>query len=76
MKAYLDTLRDEAEALDVSLLEACKRAGMPTSTYYRTVNGSTELKFKTAERILYGIRRVHALRKAREDSDSIRRASI
>lgn len=69
MKSYLDTLKERAEDLDVPLLAAFKKCGMPTSTYYRTINGETEPKYKTAKRILYGIERVHALREARKDSE-------
>lgn len=37
--------------MDIDLLTAFKQAGVPTSTFYRTVNGTTELRYDTAYKI-------------------------
>ena len=38
-------------------MTAFKRAGVPTSTFYRTINGTTELRYDTAYKVykaMYG----------------------
>jgi predicted transcriptional regulator len=51
MKSYLDSLKQIAEAHNVPLLRAFQAAGLPTSTYYRTINGATELRYDTADKV-------------------------
>ena len=39
MYDYLSQMRDEATRLDIDLIQAVKAAGIPTSTYWRWMNG-------------------------------------
>lgn len=72
MKSYLQILKEQAEALNVPLLKAFKSADIPTSTYYRAINGATELRHETAARVMDGIKKVHALQQAREYTAELR----
>lgn len=51
MKSYMNQLLERAQSMDIDLLTAFKQAGVPTSTFYRTVNGTTELRYDTAYKI-------------------------
>ena len=51
IKSYIDQVGVLAIYHNVNLIEAYKLAGVHTSTYYRNVNGASELQFETAERI-------------------------
>ena len=44
MKAYLETVQEKARENKIDLLKAFKVAQIPTSTYYRTINGETEMR--------------------------------
>ena len=55
MKAYLETVQEKASENGIDLLEAFKIAEIPTSTYYRTINGETEMRFDTACKVLDAI---------------------
>ncbi len=55
MKTYLNTVRDQAKEKGVDLFTAFKYAGLPTSTYYRTINGTTEMRYETACSVLDAI---------------------
>jgi predicted transcriptional regulator len=57
----------------VPLLKAFKSADIPTSTYYRTINGVTELRHDTAVKVMKAIEKLHALQQAREYSERLRR---
>ena len=72
MKSYLQTIQERAEAVGLSLLQAFKSADIPTSTYYRTVNGATELRHETAVRVMEAIEKFHALQQAREHTAELR----
>jgi len=61
MKAYLDTLKQNSSELGIDLLEAFKTAMVPTSTYYRTINGQTELRYETALKVSNAIDRIHEI---------------
>jgi hypothetical protein len=50
MKTYYQTLIAKSEEAGIPLLKAFIKAGVPTSTYYRTVGGS-ELKHVTAKKV-------------------------
>jgi hypothetical protein len=50
MQSYYQSLIAKSEEADVPLLKAFIKAGVPTSTYYRTVGGS-ELKHVTAKKV-------------------------
>jgi predicted transcriptional regulator len=73
MKSYLQTIKDRADECGLSLLKAFKAAEIPTSTYYRTVNGETELRHETAKRVMETIEKLHALQQARAHTEELRR---
>jgi len=58
MQTYLDTIRSEAKKKKVDLASAFIEADIPTSTFYRTINGTTELRYDTAIRVLNAIDRL------------------
>lgn len=72
MKSYLEIIEEEAERYGVTLLQAFKAADVPTSTYYRSINGDTELRHETAKRVMKAIEKVHALQQARQHSAELR----
>ena len=72
MKSYLQIIQEEAEQYGITLLKAFKAADIPTSTYYRTINGATELRHKTATRVMQAIAKVHALQQARQHTEELR----
>jgi len=72
MKSYLQSLKDRAEETDMSLLKAFKQAGIPTSTYYRTINLKTELRYLTAIKVMTKIEKLYALKKARDYTRELR----
>ena len=75
MKSYLNYLQDRAEEIDVSLLKCFKRAEIPTSTYYRTVNGNTELRYDTAVKVVNVIEELNSIQKASEHTKGLREAN-
>lgn len=58
--------------MGLPLLQAFKSADIPTSTYYRTMNGVTELRHDTAVKVMNAIEKFHALQQAREYTKSLR----
>jgi len=54
---YIHQLEEIATNNNVRLKDMFVRAGVPTSTYYRAINGM-DLRFDTAERILKAFRHV------------------
>lgn len=74
MKSYLQLIQDRAEACNVPLLRAFKSAEIPTSTYYRTINGATELRHETATKVMESIEKLYALQQAREHTARLREA--
>jgi len=50
MKSYFETLKTKSQEAEIPLLEAFIKAGVPTSTYYRTLAGS-ELRHVTANKV-------------------------
>jgi len=55
MKSYLDTIIEHAASRNVELKEAFRVADIPTSTYYRTINNATELRYETALKIFKAV---------------------
>ena len=51
LKSYFDQLHEQAVDIDISLLKVFTRAGVPASTYYRTVGGKTHLSYETAMKV-------------------------
>jgi predicted transcriptional regulator len=76
MKSYINTLKDRADECGVSLLKAFKSADIPTSTYYRTVNGDTELRYETAAKVMESIEKLYSLQQARAHTEELRRTGI
>lgn len=72
MKSYLQLIEEEAERCGIDLLKAFKAADIPTSTYYRTIHGATELRHDTASKVMKAIAKVYALQQAREYSEELR----
>jgi len=56
----------------VPLLSAFKKADIPTSTYYRTIQEKTELRFDTAQRVMKAIEELYALQQARDYTKELR----
>ena len=56
----------------IPLLKAFKAASVPTSTYYRTIKGVTELRFGTARKAMKALEKLHALQQAREYTRQLR----
>jgi len=54
---YINQLQDIAFEKDIRLKDMFVVAGIPTSTYYRAMNG-VDLRFDTAERVANAIRDV------------------
>ena len=50
VKSYEQQIRELHEGLDVPLLHCFTKAGVPSSTYYRMLQG-TELKLGTAQKV-------------------------
>lgn len=74
MKSYLQTIKDKAKAYDVPLLTAFKSADIPTSTYYRTINAKTELRYDTARKVIKNLEKLHSLQEARKHTEQLRDA--
>jgi len=51
LKSYLDQLHEQADDLGIPLLKIFIKAGVPTSTYYRTIGGKTQLSYDTAMKV-------------------------
>jgi hypothetical protein len=65
--SYLELLQEKSQRLGVSLLDAFKWKDISSSTYYRTLNGTTELRYETARLVNKSLEELHALRKHREE---------
>jgi predicted transcriptional regulator len=60
IESYFDQLKTAADEAGVSLLRAFIRGGSADGTYYRTLNGTTELRIETAQKVFDAIRILHA----------------
>ena len=72
MKSYLELLEELSAETGIELLKAFKNAGIPTSTFYRTINGVTELRYETARKAMRELEKLHALQQAREHTRELR----
>ena len=72
MKSYLQTLEELSAETGIELLKAFKAASIPTSTFYRTINGVTELRYETARKAMKELEKLHALQQAREYTRQLR----
>jgi predicted transcriptional regulator len=57
---YSEQLKMLASEEKVDLLDAVKHAGIPTSTYYRSIEGPLSLRRQTAEAIANAIKDLSA----------------
>jgi predicted transcriptional regulator len=76
MKSYIDILKHRAEECGIRLLKAFKYCDIPTSTYYRTINGDTELRYETAVKVMNSIEKLYAFQQASAHTEELRRAGI
>lgn len=53
--SYPDQLTELAEAGDVDLKEAFEKAGIPSSTFYRSMHGPRMMTFVTASKVCRAI---------------------
>ena len=74
MKSYLELLQEKSEESGIALLQAFKSADIPTSTYYRTIHGTTELRHDTAAKAMKALEKLHALQQAREHTEQLRKS--
>lgn len=72
MKSYLQILQEKSQEYGIPLLDAFKEAGVPTSTFYRTINGTTELRHMTARKAMKQLEKLHALQRARQHTKKLR----
>ena len=52
IQSYWDMIQEKHKGFDIPLHRVFTKAGLPTSTYYRTLNGSTELRYDTAVKVI------------------------
>lgn len=74
MKSYLQLLQEKSDESGIKLLSAFKSADVPTSTYYRTINGVTELRHETAVKVMSALEKLYALQQARAYTAELRKA--
>jgi len=72
MKSYLKTITRQAAEAKVSLLKSFQHAKIPTSTYYRTVNGTSEIRYETALKVHHAIGELYLLQQARDYTKGLR----
>jgi len=72
MKSYLQTVIDCSTEYSIPLSKAFQRAQIPTSTYYRTINGATELRYETAAKVFNAIEELHSIQQARDYTQRLR----
>lgn len=58
----------------IELLRAFKNASIPTSTFYRTINGVTELRYETARKAMKELEKLHALEQARHHTRELQQS--
>jgi predicted transcriptional regulator len=58
--SYAEQLKMLATEERVDLLDAVRHAGMPTSTYYRSIEGRMEMRRSTAEVLALAIKDLSA----------------
>lgn len=66
MISYINQLQQQADDMDVRLIDAFKRANIPTSTFYRAKQGC-DLRLATARKVSDAIK-FYALQNAKDDN--------
>tara|TARA_R110002012_G_scaffold282518_1_gene472266 strand:- start:251 stop:514 length:264 start_codon:yes stop_codon:yes gene_type:complete len=51
LKSYWDQILEKHRYVDMPLHKVFVAAKIPTSTYYRTVNGRSEISYETAKKV-------------------------
>lgn len=72
MKSYLQLVSDKAYKANIKLEDAFDKAGASHTTYWRTKNNKTELKYDTALRIFNAIEELYQIQQGREYSQRLR----
>jgi len=72
---YINQLQDIASENNVRLKDMFVVAGVPTSTYYRALNG-VDLRFDTAERILEAFRHVQLQSNTSSNQSQLERTGV
>ena len=72
MKSYLQLVSDKAVKADVKLEDAFDKAGASNTTYWRTKNNRTEMKYDTALRLFNEIEELYQIQQGREYSQRLR----
>jgi hypothetical protein len=72
MKSYLQLVSDKAYKANIKLEDAFDKAGASHTTYWRTKNNKTELKYDTALRIFNAIEELYQIQQSREYSQRLR----
>jgi hypothetical protein len=72
MKSYLQLVSDKAYKANIKLEDAFDKAGACHTTYWRTKNNKTELKYDTALRIFNAIEELYQIQQGREYSQRLR----
>lgn len=60
LKSYSEQVIEAAESAGVDLANAFLRAGIPSSTYYRSIKGPRSLTLQTATKVHRAIRQLSA----------------
>lgn len=55
IKTYPQQLNEMAESIGIDLKDAFQKAGIPSSTYYRSFKGKRQMTFETAEKVARAI---------------------
>lgn len=61
IRTYPEQLNDLASAAGVELKDAFERAGIPSSTYYRSMQGPRHMQFETADKVARAISQLASL---------------
>lgn len=60
LMSYPDQLTEMAESGDVDLKDAFEKAGIPSSTFYRSMHGPRQMTFETATKVCRAIAQLSA----------------
>tara|TARA_Y100001937_G_scaffold124399_1_gene189037 strand:+ start:522 stop:803 length:282 start_codon:yes stop_codon:yes gene_type:complete len=72
MKSYLQLVSDKAYKANIKLEDAFDKAGASQTTYWRTKNNRTELKYDTALRVFNAIEELYQIQQGSEYSQRLR----
>ena len=72
MKSYLQLVSDKAYKANIKLEDAFDKAGASQTTYWRTKNNRTELKYDTALRVFNAIEELYQIQQSSEYSQRLR----